>query len=213
MEPPYYSDESMELYCGDCREILPNIKVDVVITDPPYGLGTLAGGYGRNGETIANDLDTTVRDEVLALLGHLPQAVFATPRLPEPPGDWDYRLVWDKGRPGLNGGPWRYNHELIFVKGEWIRVSDSSFSILRFSPESSSLISDSHPHRKPIGLMEILVAAAPPGVIVDPFAGSGSTLTAAKRLGRRSVGIELEERYCEQIVSRLAQGSLFAFDV
>ena len=208
----YYSDDHVAIAHGDCRELLPLIKADVLVTDPPYGTRFSAdnpqGGYGRRqnaglgpeGFTIANDDTTETRDEVLAAWGDGPALLFGSPRLPDPPGEWDERLVWDKTRPGMNGGPWRYVHESIYVRGEWNRVSNSAVSIIRAWPDQSQ-----HIHAKPLTLMVALVGAAPEGTILDPFMGSGTTLRAAKDLGRKAIGIELEERYCEIAAERCSQ--------
>jgi len=207
---PYYQDEHVTLYHGDCLQLADVwTDADVLVTDPPYGSESIAGGYGRKGRLIAHDKTTEVRDAALALFEGRPTICFATPRMPEPPGEWVDRLVWDKREPGLNGGPWRYTHESIFVRGAgWVRVSASSFSILSFPSGNGSWEKRQHVHAKPVRLMETLISAAPPGVIADPFAGSGSTLVAARNLGRHAIGVELEERYCEIIAKRLAQGAL-----
>lgn len=213
---PYYVDDFVTLYHGDCRVIPEWLDADVLVTDPPYGTESVGWdvSYGRghsrrHGRTdlppgvIANDVDGTVRDQMLTLWGARPALTFGSPRRPDPPGNWTDRLVWDKKRPGMNGGPWRYSHESIYVSAGFIRSSDASVSILRCWPDQAD-----HIHAKPVALMVELVAAAPPGVIADPFAGSGSTLIAAKALGRKSIGIEIEERYCEIAAKRLAQDVL-----
>lgn len=215
----------MTLYHGDCREVAEWLTADVLITDPPYGTnftaGNPKGGYGRRqnpagnsrhastrnvgveGFTIANDTDTAVRDAVLALWGDRPCLTFGSPRMADPPGLWADRLVWDKKRPGMNGGPWRYRHETIYVTAGFVRTSDAAVSIIESWPDQAD-----HIHAKPLGLMSRLVASAPPGIIADPFAGSGSTLVAAKQLGRQVIGVELEERYCEIAARRLSQDVL-----
>jgi site-specific DNA-methyltransferase (adenine-specific) len=224
---PYYQDDLVTLYHGDCLLIAEWLQADVLVTDPPYGTQVVGGldvnhgGYGRRqnaarnsrhassrdvgreGFTIANDMTPEFRDRALALWGDKPAMCFGSPRMPDPPGKWTDRLVWDKKRPGMNAGPWRYRHESIFATAGFVRLNDAAVSVIEAWPDQAE-----HIHAKPLALMVKLVGAAPDGVIADPFCGSGSTLDAAKRLGRRAIGVELEERYCEIAARRLSQGSL-----
>jgi len=216
MTAPYYKDDLVTLYHGDCLELADVwTGADVLVTDPPYGTASVGWdvSYGRGQNrrhgrddlpsgNIANDDTTDTRDAALALWGDKPALVFGSPRLPDPPGNWADRLVWDKKRPGMNGGPWRYRHESIYVTAGFVRVSDASTSILTAFPEQAD-----HIHGKPLALMQTLVETAPPGLIADPFAGSCTTLVAAHNLGRRAIGVELDERYCELLAKRLSQGT------
>lgn len=210
---PVYQDEFVTLYQANTLQH-PELwnHADVLITDPPYGTENgvgygRSGGHGRKGNAyIHGDADTEARDTVLGIMQHKPRLCFGSPRAPEPPGEWSDRLVWDKREPGLNGGPWRYTHESIFVSGEgWKRTSASAFSILSFPSGNGTWEKKQHVHAKPVRLMEELIKAAPPGLIVDPFAGSGSTLLAARNLGRQIIGVEIDQRHVETIIKRLAQ--------
>jgi hypothetical protein len=169
MTEPYYQDELVTLYHGDCLEITDWLVADVLITDPPYGTqpDSEVIGYGRKvqpdgfrGQRIANDATVETRDKALALWGDKPALVFGSPRQPDPPIAVADRLVWDKRRPGMNGGPWRYRHETIYVTAGFIRTSDASVSILSAFPEQAD-----HIHGKPLALMSALVESAPPGII------------------------------------------------
>lgn len=212
---PYYEDEWVTLYHGDCLQVTQWLAADVLITDPPYGTQfskeNPKGGYGRRqnaglgpeGFTIVNDGTTASRDSMLQLWGNKSALLFGSPRLPDPPIQVADRLVWNKTRPGMNGGPWRYLHESIYVTEGFVRTSNAAVSIFTVFPEQ-----EFHIHGKPVELMKALCAAAPPGLIADPFAGSGSTLVAAKALGRKAIGVEIEEKYCKIAAARLAQDAL-----
>jgi site-specific DNA-methyltransferase (adenine-specific) len=209
---PYYADESVTLYHGDCREILPALPDAgcVLVTDPPYGISHSSNrpGAPRRGEQIANDDATTVRDEVLALWGSRPALVFGSCRVQPPQIPVRATLVWDKGGHVGMGDlslPWKQNWEHIYVSGQGF-VGRRDTGVLRFNALAPWAGEYTHPHEKPVELMRALIEkCAPLATILDPFAGSGTTLRAAKDLGRSAIGIEIEERYCEVAVRRLGQ--------
>ena len=211
---PYYQDDLVTLYHGDCLEVTPWLEADVLVTDPPYGIpgGRLSKHSGVPVHADAKWDSPVIRDAALALWGERPRAVFGTPKTAAP----EHRgspLIWDKGdSPGMGDytWPWGLNYELIFVNGAgWSGRRRSS--ILRSLHPRAAASQIGHPTPKPVALMESLISYAPPGVIADPFAGSGSTLIAARNLGRKVIGVELEEKYCELIVKRLSQQA-FDFD-
>jgi site-specific DNA-methyltransferase (adenine-specific) len=101
--------------------------------------------------------------------------------------------------------PWKPNTEEIYVIGKGFAGRRDS-SVLRAQVVTWASKGRDHPNMKPIGLLERLIDKCPPGTIADPFAGSGSTLIAARNLGRNAIGVEIEERYCEIIAKHLDQG-------
>ena len=218
---PYYSDDTVTLYLGDCRKVTDWLATDVLVTDPPYGRGWRQGRLkdARHADDshqgIAGDLDTTARDTALHLWGNRPAVVFGDLMLAPPAGTklvGVYRKPPNAGTRGAIGG-YRRDAEAIYLLGPWPSGLGGRSSIIAtgarvqggpVSPQSRY----GHPHAKPVDVMETLIAACPPGVIADPFAGSGSTLIAARNQGRRAIGVELEERYCETIAKRLDQLTL-----
>lgn len=218
---PYYSDKFVTLFHGDCREITEWLEADVLITDPPYGRnwrqGNIKGHRGSDAHAgIANDHSTEVRDGALALWGRRPAIIFGDLMLP-PPNDVQLVGVYHKGSgaDGMRGAiaGVRRDAEAIYFLGGWpsaLGGRSSVFVTRRCISAAHGLVAEAggHPHTKAPLVMEELVALTE-GVIADPFAGSGSTLLAAKQLGRRAIGVELEERYCELAAKRLAQDTLF----
>lgn len=220
---PYYRDDHVTLYHGDALEVRAWLTASTLVMDPPYGISRCQRSLKGRGEkpVITGEVLTrqasrrtipaahvALRDGVLALWGMRPALVFGSWRAPRPAGT-QMRLVWDKGVPGLGGvGPWRQSDEEIYVIN-WPNPKFASRpygTVIRHSPAASA--GRDHPTPKPVGLMERLIGECPPGVIADPFAGSGSTLIAARNLRLPAIGVEIEERYCELIAKRLAQGVL-----
>jgi hypothetical protein len=224
---PYYSDDLVTLWLGDCREVTEWLAADVLVTDPPYGRGWKQGAGSGNlrsktsgryaHEGIAGDGDTETRDTALAMWGDRVAVVFGDP-LVDRPRDTRQALGYRKppagGNKGTFGGFLR-DLELIYLTGPWPAGLNGRSSILATGARNVASTYGlagryGHPHAKPVDVMETLISACPPGVIADPFAGSGSTLVAARNLGRRAVGVEIDERYAEKAARRLSQGVLEA---
>lgn len=222
MTEPYYADDNITLYLGDCREVTEWLTADVFVFDPPYGRQSEIHDGGRNPRhararrpPVANDSDTSVRDACLALVGDRPVFVFGSPDVP-PPAGWRHRGVYvkppDSGVIGSTLG-WRRDVEEWFLLGEWPPRPPLWSSVLATATRaiggpSGPAARYGHPHAKPVDMIEVVVSRCPPGVIGDPTAGVGSTLVAARNLGRRAIGVEVDERYCEVAARRLSQDVL-----
>ena len=207
---PYYDDGQITIYHGDCREILPTLEpVDLVLTDPPYGINYASGQRGAF-DGIVGDSDTELRDWLIRYWCPRQMACFATWRC-QPPVNPRGCLVWDKGA-GVGMGdltfPWSPNYEMVWVFGNgW--AGHRGGSILRSKTVVSwntGPVKRLHPNEKPIDLLcQLLLKAPNADTILDPFMGSGTTLRAAKDLGRKAIGIEIEEKYCEIAAKRMPQ--------
>ena len=219
MTEPYFQDEFVTLYHGDCLEVMEWLSADVLVTDPPYGIawkGITSGvneGYDKHKNGIANDQDAKVRDNALKLWADKPAIVFGSWRI-DRPANVQHRLIWHKQgqAPGPLNAPFMSQDEEIYILGKGFLSSSPPMRSVITTTEARSVevAKIGHPTPKPIGLMEMLIDRCPEGVIADPFAGSGATLLAARNLGRKVVGVELEEKYCELIAERLSQ-QVFVF--
>lgn len=190
---PYYDDgRGIVIYHGDCREVLPTLgPVDLVLTDPPYGM--------RKAEWDMQIVPVADWLPACRLLGPTVlfcgvQGVFDYPR-----PDWilSWTRVASAQRNGALGG--FNNWEPILAYGLKALCNDT-VSV----PNIPDGI-DGHPTPKPLRLIRLLLSRLSGETVLDPFMGSGTTLVAAKQLGRRAIGIEIEERYCAIAVERLRQ--------
>lgn len=215
---PYYQDDMVTLYHGDCRETTEWLITDVLVTDPPYGIrwsrhggGRKAIGRGNRGVRhagIAGDGDTSSRDHALAMWGDRPAVLFGSFYASQPAGVRHVAAYLKPRNSGVLGSTigLRRDIEPIYLVGSWPTQPARRSSL--FATHRVAGAPGPHPHAKPIDVMEPLLRMCPPGVVADPFAGSGSTLIAARNLGRRAVGVEIEERYCAAIARRLQQDVL-----
>lgn len=213
---PYYADDLVTLWHGDCRERLDWLTADVLFTDPPYGIDYQSGSRRDTlAASIAGDKDTGVRDAVLELWGTArPALVFGTWRIPRPAATHT-RLIWDtKGALGMGdlSVPWKPSDQEIYVLGYGFAGRRDSNVISCAPVQSMARNGRTHPHEKPVALLASLIGKCPTGTIADPFAGSGSLGVAAKMLGRPAVLVEQDERYCEIAARRLLNTESLPFD-
>jgi DNA modification methylase len=209
---PYYEEAGIVIYHGDCRDWMP--PCDLLLTDPPYGIGEARGkNVSRSNAATARNYgvaawDDSVSPEAVALAVSVCrwQIVFGGNYYDLPPSScW---LVWDKDNTGDFA-----DCELAWTNlKKAVRKLRYRWNGMLQEPGCPRTIRE-HPTQKPEAVMRWALMQAPPDVrtVLDPFMGSGTTLVAAKRLGRKAIGIELEEKYCEIAAKRLAQGALDLF--
>jgi DNA modification methylase len=242
MAEPYYEDDAVTIYHGDCLELMPT-GVDAFITSPPYNLGQhptregsgmhagsiaaqdLAGGYGEHDDAMPQDEYDAWQTQVVSAMwegladtgaifyNHKPRPYDGEVKLPTAYGEGlplRQVIIWDRGT-GMNFATTHF-----LPKCEWIclwakpgfSLRDRSASqvgdVWRFPPE----VAADHPAPFPLGLPARVIEACAPGLVCDPFMGSGTTLRAAKDAGVKAIGIEKSEVYCEIAAKRMGQGVL-----
>jgi modification methylase len=236
----YYQDKLTTLYHASCEEIIPTIsEVDLVFTSPPYNMSgdghSPTGGIFKNLDkgyieyhdsmphneyvewqhTILRMLYNTLSETGAIFYNHKPLVRGNQMKLPTElvPNDVPLRqiVIWDRGS-GFNRA---FNYYV--PTQEWVlmlarpafRTNTRSVNDIWRIPFETN---NAHPAPFPLALPAKAIETTSPKKVFDPFAGSGTTLVAAKRAGVQSVGVELSEQYCEMAANRLCQGSLFELD-
>jgi len=210
---PYYEHAGIEIYHSDCRELLPELpKVDLVLTDPPYGILGGSKSIGGSNMVAVNKYDLSwdtehIDQETINILRQksAEQIFWGWNHYAHSLPETKSILVWDKKcRNGWND---------TFSDAELAWCSSGKCRVFRHLWVGALRKGErfGHPTEKPLGLMSWCLSLYPDAdLILDPFVGSGTTLVAAKNLGRRAIGIEIEERYCEIAAKRLSQ-EVFSF--
>ena len=224
---PYYADDAVCIILGDCRDILPLLgPVDLVLTDPPYGIGAK---YGSNYDDAKEGYWEWFLPTLALMCAAAKTTIFThrvtSLRMIE---GWDDVGVWHKpwsSGTRLGNSPILPHWEPIFMFGiHNVGVNKGHVgNVFTENPErvtswhergrdvwAAATEINEHPTPKPVELYRkfISVFTSPTSIVLDPFMGSGTTLRAAKDLGRKAIGIEIEERYCEIAAKRMAQGVL-----
>lgn len=217
MVEPYYKDALVEIYHGDCRELLPSLpKVDLVLTDPPYGIARDGQKFstGKHGGRKAYDF---MGWDVKRPNAEIFQLILSAS---------DNQIIWGGNYfadllPATSG--W-----LVWDKGQRINQSDGELAWTSFQSALRIWVMNrvelmtegaAHPTQKPSKLTQLCILHAEAqtkpliiNTVLDPFAGSGTTLKAAKLLGKQAIGIEIEERYCEIAAKRCESIQAGLFD-
>jgi site-specific DNA-methyltransferase (adenine-specific) len=202
---PYYEADGIAIYHGDCREALPGLSWDLAVCDPQYGMNYQSNHRTVKLASISGDHCYPI-GVLEGLIRRSRCGVYAFCRwdnlgsLPRPKSV----LVWVKNN--WTAGDLEHEHgrqweAIAFYPGpqhSFLSRTPDVIDCRRVPPTD-------HPTEKPVVLLENIIRANVADTVLDPFMGSGTTLVAAKNLGRRAIGIEIEERYCEIAARRLDQ--------
>lgn len=218
---PYYSHGGITIYHGDCREILPQIEKGLIVTDPPYNVGYHYEGYADNLSTEDYQSLLLSACPLPCVLIHYAEDLCAISwtleELPKKIVAWVYPsntarqwrgIAWWGTKPdfSLDGQEYRNPQDSRIAERiangnrcklyDWWEVNQ----VKNVSAEKTE-----HPCQIPVTVMHRILRITPSEIVTDPFMGSGTTLRAAKDLGRQCIGIELEEKYCEIAAGRMQQ--------
>lgn len=211
---PYYQDEWVTLYCGDCREILLELEVEVsaIITDPPWPGTEERCNPGKEYDIypVFNEAAQhfiKISDRLVVILGCDTDPRF----LMTVPEEYPFLLAcWLRRVPPTYKGNILYGGDIAYAYG-LPRKHEHTSQIIKSETYSVSAGRrdkvNTHPCFRPLKTMKWLVTnfTQEGETILDPFAGSGNILKAARDTGRKAIGIELEEKYCEIVVKQLRQ--------
>ena len=221
------------LYQGDSRDVLAMLEedsVDLLVTDPPYGLDMFRAGKETSGQRLAEHQGTMYDDEPTKIMDMLDQVFMHAARVLKPDGHAyvffhmtryetiylmlrkhfghcdEVPIIWIKNTPGI-GDPnqaWTYAYEPCF----WVNrgrslMKPQAFNYLKYDTVSKKI----HATQKPVPLLRHLIQASsvPGEIVLDPFAGSGSTLVAAAQLGCKFIGVEQHEPFHRSAAEFIAQ--------
>jgi DNA modification methylase len=208
---PYYDAEGITIYNADCREVLPSLTGALVCTDPPYNCGK---EYGVWDDSLpVEEYQAIMRDITSACLMVAPNQAWVAPRyqlqfwmglLPK-----SHLVVIRRGARGPYRGGWSDQFEIALAIGKPSNAECDLWDDIRLKGEGYFFREETfgHPGYTPymIGKRFINILSQPGETVIEPFAGTGTTLRAAKDLGRKAIGIEINEAYCEIAARRLSQ--------
>lgn len=214
---PYYQDDAVTIYHGDCRTLLPFITADSLVSDPPYGVNLKpnktkqrANYLHKNSYLSYDDTPENFLNEIIpAIITSLSRTrrglvfcgVSKVCHFPEPAAMGGIFLPSGCGRTAW--GFTQFSPCLLYGQAPEIHKGCKP-TVLRSTVATED---NGHPCPKPIEWMTwaVNLSSIQCETILDPFMGSGTTLRAAKDLGRKAIGIEIEEKYCEIAAKRMAQ--------
>lgn len=210
MRESYYQDEWVQIYLGDCREILPELpKVDLVLTDPPYNAKK---DYGEHDDDMSpEEYAAWSRECVEACLPLADNQFWVAPRYKLElwmrllPGA--HLIVIPRGAAGPFRGGWSDQFEIALVIGKPLKCVPDLWNGIRLKGEGYFFREETfgHPGYTPYPIMAKAISLLSTDTIIDPFCGTGTSLRAAKDQNRKSIGIESTEKWCEIAAKRCSQ--------